>query len=81
MSEWKSADIVTTTYGTIKKAQQESFDEGVAFERDRITGLVYATGVKIIEDALTTERDIQAMEHVIRLLKNNIVSAIKGENK
>jgi hypothetical protein len=40
VSEWKSADIVTTTYGTIKKAQQESFDEGVAFERDRIIKLL-----------------------------------------
>jgi hypothetical protein len=50
-------------------------------ERERIIQLVYATGVKVTIDENTTQRDVEAMEYAMRLLKNNIVSAIKGENK
>jgi hypothetical protein len=52
MTEWKSADIVTTTYGTIKKAQQESFDEGVAFEQARIIKLLQASDSVCVDFAI-----------------------------
>jgi hypothetical protein len=71
VSEWKSADIVTTTYGTIKKAQQESFDEGVAFERDRIIKLIEPEVAKHKEQGLDASADY--LTHLIAL--------IKGENK
>lgn len=54
---------------------------GASQELERIIKLVYGAGVKITVDENTTERDVEAMEHAIRLLKNNIVLAIKGENK
>jgi len=73
MTEWKSADIVTTTYGTIKKAQQESFDEGVAFEQARILKLLEFELYKDFEASHGSGPAWQTMEL--------LVTAIKGENK
>jgi len=72
MTEWKSADIVTTTYGTIKKAQQESFDEGVAFERQRIIKMLEAEEKRLFLE----EADAQS-SFVVGLA----IALIKGENK
>jgi hypothetical protein len=90
MSEWKSADIVTTTYGTIKKAQQESFDEGVAFERDRIIyKLEHALwpteiGMMNLSDTLLNwivakGDDLTAGD--IDQMAKKIIALIKGEDK
>jgi len=59
----------------------QGFRAGQETEQERVIKLVYGAGVKITVDENTTERDVEAMEHAIRLLKNNIVLAIKGENK
>ena len=72
MTEWKSADIVTTTYGTIKKAQQESFDEGVAFELQRIIKMLEAE-----EKRLFLEEADAKSSFVVGLA----IALIKGENK
>jgi hypothetical protein len=54
---------------------------GAEQERERIIDFVYAAGMKVTVDENTTDRDVEAMEYAVRLVKNNIVSAIKGENK
>jgi hypothetical protein len=68
MTEWKSADIVTTTYGTIKKAQQESFDEGAEQQRNEV--------IVTINEAITLRKEnknfdlLQFLEHFSLVLTN-----------
>jgi len=68
MSGWKSADIVTTTYGTIKKAQQESFDEGAEQQRNEV--------IVTINEAITLRKEnnnfdlLQFLEHFSSVLTN-----------
>ena len=73
MTEWKSADIVTTTYGTIKKAQQESFDEGVAFEQARI--------LKLLEFELWEKFEISHEFKPPWATMEMLITAIRGEDK
>lgn len=56
MSKWEKADTVVTTFGTIKNAQQESFDLG--FHTGLITALrslmeAREEGNTFYEDGLT----------------------------
>jgi len=69
------------TVEDVKLFNDECLEPSVKFEKERIIELVYAAGVKVTIDENTTQRDVEAMEYAMRLLKNNIVSAIKGENK
>lgn len=45
LSNWLNDDEVTTTFGTIKQAQQESFDDGVKHEHERLTRWLLEKGI------------------------------------
>lgn len=44
-NDWLSNDEVTTTFGTIKLAQQQAYEEGVKAENDRITRWLLEKGI------------------------------------
>lgn len=45
MSDWKDEDEVVTTFGTLKQAQKEMYDDGVKEENQRITRWLLEKGI------------------------------------
>ena len=76
MTDWKDADKVVTTFGTIKQAQQESFVAGIMFERQRIIELLepYA-------NAKCDEYCSYRCECYGKYEAQEFIALIKGENK
>ena len=42
--DWQPEDEVVTTFGTLKRAQEESFEDGRVYERNRLFEQLKAAG-------------------------------------